>query len=242
MNSNKIIILGNQKAGTCAIACLISIASNIKATIDIPGLAKDESIQKLFRKEINFNTFINNNADDFSNKIIKSPSLTFIFDLVYKEYPKAKYIFIVRDPRENIRSILNRLKIDGKQESISESIYNNIPDGWLPHVFPNWLNFEGDNYIELMSQKWSYAANIYLNNKDKFILAKYEDFCQDKKNYIHGILKKLKLKIKNDIGDKVDVQYNIKGKKIRPIDFFGEKNLSLINNTCKREMAKLGYK
>src|SRR5690606_37975827 len=107
-----IFILGNQKTGTSAIAALLGEATGNPYTIDVFCHLGDLQ-RRLFNRELTFRQFIVRSKDFFSKKIVKEPSFTFFYDELRREFPEATFVLIVRDPHENVRSILNRLEIPG---------------------------------------------------------------------------------------------------------------------------------
>jgi len=59
-----------------------------------------------------------------------------------------------------------------------------------------------------MAKRWNKAVDLYIKNRNEFILVKYEDFISDKTNYINNLAERLGLKVTNDISQIVDVPYN----------------------------------
>ncbi|QHS23510.1 sulfotransferase family protein [Virgibacillus sp. MSP4-1] len=246
INQEPIIIIGNHKSGTSAIAALLSELTGKSATIDLPGIC--EPIQpQLHRKEISFETFVENNKYDFSKDIIKEPSLTFLYKDFMNYFPEATVVFIVRDPRDNIRSILNRVDIPGHLPHINQE--ENIrklkeaPTDWERVIDSRWLGIEGENYIEWMAHRWNLAVDIYNKHIDSMQLIRYEDFVKDKRGAIEELAEKLGLAKGKDIAEKVDVQFQPRGKN-RNIDtftFFGPDNLKKIEDICHTRMKIFGY-
>ena len=107
INKKPIFILGNPKSGTTVIGKLISKASNKSHTSDIKSVIYNSS-QKLDSGLISLNYFIKNHKYEFSKEIIKEPSLSYHVEDLIETYPDSKFIWIVRNPFQNIRSILNR--------------------------------------------------------------------------------------------------------------------------------------
>ena len=117
INSDPLLILGNQKSGTTVIASLLSKATKKTLTSDIKSLIKNPSL-KLDFKLLCLNDFIKQHKYDFSKDIIKEPFLSFYAEELIESFPNAKIVWIVRNPYQNIRSILNRLKIPGNLQKI----------------------------------------------------------------------------------------------------------------------------
>ena len=113
---------------------------------------------------------------------------------------------------------------------------------WKLNLQSKMFGYKSQNYIEALAYRWNHAFNIYLQNKERIILVKYEDFLIDKKSLIEKLVINLGFSIKNDISNHVNVQYQPKGNSdIDLKDFFGEINYSIIETICKENMQKLGY-
>lgn len=242
LNDTNIIILGNQKSGTTAIAKLLALNAGETILLDTP-LLWEPNLSKIASKDIKLRTLIEQHKYYFSRSIIKEPNLTFFYPEIKSIYPPSvKFIFIVRDPRDNIRSLLNRINISGNLDDIKDqfkrlTIHEKIlfDKKIIPYI--------SNHYIEQLSERWVVAVDVFLNSKENFHLVKYEDFNKDKVNFINQLSVKMGYQAKNDISAKVNIQYQPKGnKKINWNDFFGEKNLHKIQNICGVQMKKLGYK
>lgn len=249
LNPETIFLLGHPKAGTTVIAALLSEISGKTVIID-PIFRIHNSVQlrqQLQANPLKFERFINKHQYCFAADIVKDPYLIFCCDELLKYFPEAKFIFINREPRDNIRSILNRLEIPGNLRELESNYQEKLPklpkgsdwreiiEGLLPPV-------SGNNYIERLAHRWNLAVDIYQANRDHLVYIRYEDFLIDKVGFIHDLAKKMKLEPIHDISERVDVQYQPRGDRhITWIDFFGEENLSRIETICKERMKLLDY-
>ena len=241
-NPNPIFILGNQKSGTTAIAALLAHATKQSVTLDMEDMEGYTNLY-LHQGKLTFQQFINRNRYDFSKTIIKEPWLTFYIEELKKFFPQAVYVFIVRDPRENIRSILNRLQLPGNLTDVPPDMLKSIKPGWQLVLKGDWMGLAGDNYIEVLAHRWNKAVDVYLQHKDQMFLVKYEEFVANKEGTIHHLAQLLQLPVQQSIRHLVDKQFQPKGKhSISLGDFFGEQNLNKINSICKSRMVQLGYK
>ncbi|MFC4558007.1 sulfotransferase domain-containing protein [Virgibacillus kekensis] len=245
INLSPIFVLGNQKSGTSAIGALLAEIADKTVTIDLLGIYEPTQ-SKLHQGQISFKEFVERNKYDFSREVIKEPSLTFLYDEIKSYFNSPKNVFIIRNPYDNIRSILNRVDIPGNVDNISADYkekWNHANENWKKVIDSRWLGINGENYIEWMSYRWLRCIEIYEQNKDDFILIKYEDFKRDKVNSIKQLAKELNLPIVNDISDKVDIQYQPAGNRsVNKLDFFGERNIERINNICEEKMKEYDYK
>jgi hypothetical protein len=148
----------------------------------------------------------------------------------------------MRDPRDNLRSILDRLELPGHKKCLREGDTTDIDPVWQLVLDGEWMGLGGEQYIDRLAARWARAAQIYLEYEEEFCLVRYEDFLEDKVGEIVGLTERLGLEQKHDIRDKVDVQYQPRGN--RSVDwntFFGEANLLRIEKRCGPFMKELGY-
>lgn len=241
-NPNPIIILGNQKSGTSAISALLARATGLSLAIDLVGI--NEPVQTLLHtKELSFSEFVSNNGWDFSRDVVKEPALTFLYDELVRFFPGPKVVFVIRDPRENIRSILDRLCLPGDLDQLDGSWLRGMKTGWRHVLDGRWLGLDGENYIDMLAQRWNLATDVYLNHTDRIILIRYEDFVADKEGEIAQLAMRLDLDPVRDITDKVDIQYQPRGcnRGVPWLDFFGADNLTRIETICTDRMRQFGY-
>jgi len=238
-----LFILGNPKSGTTVIANLLSKATKKTLTSDIQSSIKYVSL-KLDFKLLSFNDFIDRHNYEFSKEIIKEPFLSFYTNDLIRKFPNAKFIWIVRNPHQNIRSILNRLKIPGNLKEINFNEFSELEKtpAWKVNLQSKMYGYKSSNYIEAMAFRWNHAINIYKENKDRIKLIKYEDFLANKKEFIDKLAISLDLNVEKDISSYTDIQYQPKGNNTIDINnFFGEENFNIIEELCKENMIELGY-
>jgi hypothetical protein len=272
INPKPIIVLGNQKSGTTAIASLISLASGKSIEYDIffrAHLTDFKFIKNIILKKLGFNfdvskynyldllhngsislnQFVEMKKSYFVTDVIKDPDFSFFYNELLDIFPKAKFIFIVRNPFDNIRSILNRLDLEGNLSHCDEKfqakfqfikttnpLWGKILDGQNPNV-------EGCNYIENLALRWNLTVDNYLRNSTNILLVRYENFLEDKVTYINNLCEILGLDVIKKVSPLVDKQYQPKGKHNTTAgEFFGETNYEIIRNLCKDKMVNMGYK
>jgi hypothetical protein len=241
VNKTPILVLGNQKSGTTVIAALLAAYSGLSVTLDIDEMKAEVEIL-LHKGETTLSEFVSKSRLDFSRAIVKEPRLTFLFEQLAECFPQARFVLVARDPRQNIRSILNRLSIPGNLVNPSQNQLNEISPEWTLVLDGSFLGLEGQNYIEMMAARWNFAADIYLHNTDRIILVRYEDFLKDKVGEISSLANVLELSQKKDIAEMVDIQYQRAGKSdVSIIEFFGRENLMRIERICESRMKDLGY-
>jgi len=205
-------------------------------------LSNKQTYPRLRKGEVSFSKFLEMNRLDFSRDIVKEPNLTLLFQELSAHFPDCRFVFIVRDPRDNIRSLLNRLDIPGNLPQLKREHRKKITRGWDIVIDGRWLGIKGENYIEMLAERWNLMVDVYVENRDKIILAQYEDFLKDKVGEISRLASELNLTQVNDISDKVDIQYQPRGdREINWQDFFGADNLARIETLCSRRMVLFNY-
>jgi len=242
VHESPIILLGNQKSGTTAIAALLAEMTGLSATLDLKREMNDPVVDRIKTGELSMAEFVRRNKLDFSREIIKEPSLSPYYAELAAEFPRARFIMVIRDPRDNIRSILNRLKISGALADIPAGERARMSRAWELIIDGRWLGLDGKNYIEMLAQRWNYIADLYLEHPDRMILVRYEDFSKDKIGTLIKLASGLGLEKRNDVSSRVDVQFQPKGdRNVRWKDFFGPENLPAIERICEERMRRLGY-
>ena len=245
-----IIVLGNQKSGTTAIAALVGRATKKKFAIDpwfqiqnkLDIKSQIDLQKQLYEHSCSLNDFINHNKQYFSVEIIKEPNFTFLYEDVIKCFPTAKFIFINRDPRDNIRSILNRLNVPGNLTQLSDCQLESMTLGWQLVMEGKYPSVLGNNYIEKLAYRWNIAADTYIKNADNIIYIAYENFLEDKQAKIISLAEKIGVNIEHDISQELNIQYQPKSNNNASwLEFFGAKNLAHINDICGDKIKLFNY-
>jgi hypothetical protein len=224
---NPVFVLGNQKSGTTIIAALMGKAANRQVTLDLVYFNNNHPADyyDVYARTMSFRKFLEANRLEFSNPIIKEPNLGHFYTELKKYFPLGKFVMIVRDPRDNIRSILNRFKLPGNLPDFTDEHRKLLISSW-PMVFDgSWCGLTGNNYIEMLASRWNLFVQTYMAHQQEMQLCRYEDFLGDKIGEIHQICQDLGITVTTDIHSEVDVQ----------------DNLNRINTICKPAMDLMGY-
>ncbi len=237
-----IFVLGNQKSGTTAIAALLARASGLSSTLDLQRENLKPGYHLVGQDELSLEKFVKKNKLAFSREIVKEPNLTFLFPKLIKKYPESKFVFIVRDPRDNIRSILDRQCFPGNLSELDAQRIDNLLPVWKQIHNGTWPNCKEGNYVEKLAFRWNLAANLFLEYRPKSILVLYEEFLDDKAGCIARLLNILGKTPVKDIADVVDVPFQPRGQRdVSWLEFFGRENLAIIERICGESMKELGY-
>ena len=233
-----ILVLGNQKTGTSAIAHLLADWAGLSKTIDVSEMR--EFLTPLMLGECDLASMAQKLPKPFSRELIKDPNLTFMLDDLRRIFPAGRYVFINRDPRENLRSFLSRMKIPGDLPELGDHA-DQIAKGWETVFDTKIWKTQSTHYVDKLADRWNRAADVYLENRKDQILIRYEDFRTDKLASIEALAHTLGLTQKGDISDKLDVQYQPRGTQVSPLEFFGAENLGRIERICGSRMREFDY-
>jgi hypothetical protein len=177
----------------------------------------------------------------FAGQLVKDPNFPFLLDELVAMFPLARFVFIVRDPRDNIRSVLDRLKLPG-QGAVDPMLIANLTPGWRSVICGENPLMPGVNHIEKMAWRWRLAVEKYREHAGNITLVRYEDFIMNKRPYIEQLARSLGHEVVSDISELVDVQYQPKGKSHRDWRvFFSEENLARINSIVEPYLSEFGY-
>ena len=236
-----VFVLGNQKSGTSAIAALLGRACGLSVSIDMLLEIERPHFQQVHAGTLSFERYVQLNRWEFSHEIVKEPNLTLLHPWLVEAFPESPIVFVLRDPRDHIRSLLNNIDIPGDLAELGPALRARLNPTWRLVLDGRWLGIEGDHYIEQLAGRWARCARIYLDQPDGMRLVRYEAFQADKQGEIRRLASALGIPVVRDIDDALDRPFQRPGD--RGADwtrFFGE-NLSRIPAVCGEEMRALGY-
>lgn len=239
-----LFVLGNQKTGSTAIAALLGMATGLTPSLDLTREIGQPTFRKLFENVLSFDDLIRRNRLSFSTPIIKDPNLTLFYEELANRFAAAKFAFIVRDPRDNIRSILNRVNLPGNLDQVQHSDLSHIDQGFMLVIDSRWCGIDsGPHYMDNLASRWNAMADVYLQNQEHMELIRYEDFKSDRVGEIERLAERIGFTIVRDISNYVNIQFQSKGDNtLAWADFFGPQNLSRIESICGNRLASFGYK
>lgn len=235
-----LFVFGNQKAGGTAIAGLLTAATGLRASLDLEG-ATAPYFTRLMRGETSLDHFIRQNAWSFSAPIIKEGNLTFLAEELMTRFAVDRAIFILRDPFDNIRSILDRLKLPGDLETLDTKGLR-VNATWRTILSGEDLGFTPDHYVTTLARRWLRACDIYENGADHFVRSRYEDFRAGKTREIERLARAFSLPVMHDISGDLDRAFQRRGDPHRNLrDFFGA-NYARIADICGAAAERQGYR
>ncbi|HEY5339219.1 MAG TPA: sulfotransferase [Rhizomicrobium sp.] len=240
-HASPLFVFGNQKSGTTAIAALLAAATGQTATLDFAG-AKEPYASRLYRGDIALEDFIRHNAWAFSTGIVKEPALTFVAPQLMSQFPGARAILIVRDPFDNIRSILDRLRLAGDKPSL-DAKGKAINPTWRAILNGSQLGGADVHCVSNLARRWLRAATICGADDDRITIVRYEDFNTDKAATIERLAKAAGLPLRQDVSHLVDHAFQRRAEKrtLSARQYFGAENFARIESICGEAALSLGY-
>tara|TARA_R110001599_G_C12223766_1_gene657520 strand:+ start:1169 stop:1963 length:795 start_codon:yes stop_codon:yes gene_type:complete len=245
--NTKLVVLGHHKTGTTAIASLLAHSANLSISGDpIYEMSPSSSslLDMLLNDTESFVRIAKANPRFFFQQVVKEPDYILSVDGILKLYPYSKFVFIIRKPHQIIRSIFNRLSIDGTTDlhSISRKNLSNSTPNWEYIVNGDPKVDDNMTVVERLAWRIEKATLAYLEHRDNIQLIKYEDFIEHKSQYIEGILNKIDIPCLQSITSIEDKQFQPKGDhKVLIDDFFGRKNYDLITKICSKTISSFEY-
>lgn len=238
--TDPVVVLGNQKTGTSAIAHLLADHGGLSKTIDVPELWYP-TLAGLLRGELDLAVVVRANPKPFAAELLKEPNLTFMYPAVRRVFPGARYVFVNRAPGQNIRSILNRMRLPGNLDDLAQGSWK-IPASWAPAFDPTVFETGSTHYVDMLADRWNRAADVYLEHRDEMVAVRYEDFVRDKVGTVAALARELGLPARRDVSDVADVQYQPRGDRAVSLEeFFGPRNLLRIERICGSRARACGY-
>jgi hypothetical protein len=244
-----VIFGGSPKSGTTAIAALLAQATGLRLSNDpfwrVCRRDRDGYLlPDVLEGNLRLDAFVRKYPAYFSAEIVKDPDFAFLFRDLQRVFPDSPQVFIVRDPRENIRSILNRLHLRGDLERLGPAENRMLAGegGWRVILDGRGLRLDaGANYIGRLAQRWARGVDGYLAAGAPVHLVRYEDVVQDRHAFITDLAELLGFEVTTDIRGKLGRPHLSPGRSVPMEAFFGSRNLSIIEETCAPYMAKFGY-
>jgi Sulfotransferase family len=241
-NPAPVFVLGHQKSGTSAVAALLAKLTGSSVAIDLLNEDRWPAYDRVASGGVPFERFVHRNRLDFSRQIVKEPNLTFFYPQLAERFPAARFVMVVRDPRTNSKSVLDRLGLPGDQADIPAEQLRALRRGWSLMFDPSWLGLPSGNYVDVLVARWNLCADIYLEHAGAFRLVRYEDFRAAKLETLEGLAGDLGLECRHDIRLLLDRQFQPAGNRSVTVEqFFGADNLTRIENGCAERMRRLKY-
>lgn len=244
-NETAIYVLGNHKSGTTAVAWLLAHAIGERYSHDMIHERKALRYRVSRAEQRSFRDMAFAYPGSFSAGVIKDPSFTFRFDEIRKAFPRASFVFVIRDPRDNCRSILNRMGLpgdDGGPDSKPLDYLRSRAPAWAWILDPGEMAPPDSTYIEILAWRWRRAVEACIGDGRAPEILRYEDFLADKEQAIANLAERLGRPHCRDIRPYLERAFQPPGDRSKGWrDFFGLENLARIEDICKPWLGWFGY-
>lgn len=240
VHERPVLVLGNQKSGTSAIAALFARRVGLSATLDILSEVYWPLYPRVVTGQWTMDQYVLRYRAAFSRGLVKDPNLTLVADALLSRFPDSPVIFVVRDPRDNLRSLLNRLDLPG-DEPIPVASLTGLTPAWRRIVDGRWLGLDGDDHLSLLAERWRLCARVYGKHAERMRLVRYEDFVADKLGTLDALANDLGFSPTVDVRGQLDDAFQPRGnREVTPAEFFGPE-LSRLEDRTREDMANFGY-
>lgn len=234
-----VLVLGNQKTGSTAIAELLGRLGRLRIVTDIHPLQSPDT--RIQNDPTSAARMIQRMRYYFRRDLIKENELTPATGALLDVLPQVRPVYVVRHPVHNIRSILDRVGLPGHPQSLNELTLSD--DGWRPIVSSRFLGIEAGDHITSLAKRWNYMTTIYQHHQERLHLVRYEDFMADKLGSIQTLADRIGIRRCQDIEPLLDVSFQPRGahRSTDPREFFSDEALSIISQHCTEGMKTLEY-
>lgn len=234
-----VLVLGNQKTGSTAIARLLAHRGGLRATTNIHPLQSPDA--RLENDPAPIEALIQRLRYYFRRDLVKENELTLATDALLQVLPNARFVYVVRHPADNIRSILDRVDLPGHPLPLDR--VDRSGSGWHRIVHGTDIDVDAEDHITSLAKRWSYTAEIYNRNRDRLHLVRYEDFTADKKGTISTLSRQLDIEPQQKIEAFLDVSFQPRGthRSVPLTDFFSADAIATIHRCCRNGMDTLQY-
>jgi hypothetical protein len=243
-NPRPIFVMGNQKSGTTAIGRLLAERIGGRYSNDMIYTRRWQDLRDILSGRVEVAEMVSRAKHEFAADVIKDPNFAFCAPELAAYFPGAQFVFILREPAGNIKSILDRLDLPGDQPHIDlEAPVFQQASGWRAMFEPGGnLGLPGESHIDLLALRWVKAAEAAEIFDGPAEVVRYEDFLADKAGFLDRLAKALGRETPGDVTHLLDRQFQPKGKRSETVEaFFGPDNLAAIERITGDVARRHGY-
>jgi hypothetical protein len=239
-----VFVCGMPKSGTTAVLRLMGIASGESTSndpfyeLDVRGVVFRDAV---YNGELDIGRLVKTYPAAFRGTLVKDPNFVFFRSRMTELYPEAAWVFTIRDPRDNIRSILNRLRLPGRDALLVQQM-GNLRGAWRDVLEGRNPASGGRSPIEHMARRWLQMAERARDAGNGVVISRYEDFVRDKPGRIAELCRAVGLDPVHSIEADADREFQPRGdRKAVWSEFYGADELAAIESTCGPLLAHFGY-
>jgi hypothetical protein len=240
----RVLVTGMPKSGTTAIARLMGLATGRSVVSDPFHLLDRQGVRfrdELYGGTMSTSDLVEGHPRVFRAVILKDPNFIFFKSEIHALYPSASWVFTVRDPRDNIRSLLNRLKLPGDSRKLVK-LPAHVTDTWRRVLEGRTPHLPGATPIEVLAHRWVRSLELCLSGTPAMKISRYEDFVVDKEERIRTLSEECGLTPTNALGKHVDRPFQPRGNRTVSWDeFFSPTDLSRVTEICSGMLREFGY-
>ncbi|MGM0501225.1 MAG: hypothetical protein ACQERJ_01730 [Bacillota bacterium] len=231
---NKVFVLGNPYSKASWVAKILSEKSENDKVLSIPAGYSNSFYLESEKKSLN--SFIEDYPFYFTPKIISETMFTFFYDQLLKSFPEGEFLFVIRNPVDNIIDILQNLDLNPSETNyeISEIKNLNLNSKWKKTLNGKFIGeHKKSRFIHInLAYQWLYSYRIIKFHAENSMFIRYEDLSNN--NIVDNLCEELGLsqekKVKlgrNSNNNSIDSKFSGIKKEIIEI--------------CKIEMRDLNY-
>jgi hypothetical protein len=216
-------IFGIQKAGTTVFAKTLAAATGQTSLMDTPLL------WNTWRPPLSatdLGRIMRRNPITFSPQILKEPTATFYPGACLAQTTRKRHVLLLRQPANNIRSMLDRMGLNGQGKA---------PSGTLPRIHPTYAAYRkelGLAYPLAMAHRWAIAHENAVWDDPNIGIFTYEGFLADPDRTLKAAANHVGLAITSNFQSTLNQQHQPAGKNRQqlPEDFFKPEMLQKIQS------------
>jgi len=258
--------VGPMKAGSTVIWQALGAATQLSMGMDCELFSSGTSfVHRVARREAPLEHFIDLCYGElFHWDLAKDPMATTLSRRLADAWPSLsshggplQLYFVIRNPFDCARSLLERLKVKALVASPQEQRFafasNQLPSRFTGSmqdyldVARDGLEYSG--FVDAAVQRWALIVDEYLRCPSRFALVRYEDFTKDPVAETRRLAEMLNLTAhwgqgsEERVKEAVSMQYQVRGKARghEPAEVFGEAMVARIWTAVGARAARLGY-
>lgn len=237
--ADPVVVLGNQKTGSSAIAGLLAARTGRSLAADVHGAWQMEPA--LATGALPSAAFVQRHRYYFRHAIVKENSLTLAADALLAALPRARPVFTLRHPLHNLRSILDRLGWPAEPQPIPT--LPPISHAWRAILDLRPWGVDADDQITALAERWRLTAEAALRHQTRAVWLRYEDFLADKTTAIDQLAEHLGLVPTHPIEGLLDHAFQPRGaRRAKPLDaVFPPTARAIVQQICGPLSAEIGY-
>lgn len=238
VNRDLILVAAHPRSGSTAVATLLARHTGLRAFTET-GPWTREFDAAVYTGQVHFSRVLHKYRYEFSHDLMSAADATCILPQMKAALPGMRTVYVVRDPRDTICSLVERIN----NYDLSTFEVRDPRFRWLD---VDWLIHDESNPHRKLARRWCLFLDIATSIEDVFYF-RYEDFCSDKPRCISHIADRLGLRHAVSTVEGWDEQYSKHDR--RPIHGPGRWRKMMpapiardVEAICRSYMERFGYR